>query len=110
MAPAATGSWDLDPLIRQPLMHHSCSALLALPMVLLALAVAPPCGSAQDVVAVRAARIVDGTGRDPIEDGVVVIEGDRIVSVGPGSTAPSGATVIDLGDATLLPGLRSIGD
>jgi imidazolonepropionase-like amidohydrolase len=35
----------------------------------------------------------------------VVIEGDRIRAVGDRSIAPSGADVIDLGDATVLPGL-----
>jgi imidazolonepropionase-like amidohydrolase len=36
----------------------------------------------------------------------VVIEGDKIVSVGPaGGNAPAGATVIDLSRATVLPGL-----
>ena len=34
---------------------------------------------------------------------VVVVRGDRIVSVG-GTSIPAGARVIDLGDATLLPG------
>jgi hypothetical protein len=34
-------------------------------------------------VAIRAARIIDGTGAAPIQDGVVVITGDRIVAVGP---------------------------
>ena len=86
-------------------MRHSYTAPLALQTVLLALAVGPPPAAAQDVIAVRAAHIIDGRGNEPIANGVVVIEGDRIVSVGPGSTAPAGATVIDLGDATLLPGL-----
>lgn len=40
----------------------------------------------------------------PIADGAVAIEGPRIVSVGPFATAPAG-TVVDLGDAVLLPGL-----
>jgi imidazolonepropionase-like amidohydrolase len=36
---------------------------------------------------------------------VIVIENGRISSVGPGLTVPAGAEVIDLGGATLLPGL-----
>lgn len=40
-----------------------------------------------------------------VSNAVVVIEGERIVSAGSGVAVPAGATVIDLGTATLLPGL-----
>jgi len=58
------------------------------------------------VVVLRAARLIDGTGRAPVADAVVVITDDRITAVGPASSVavPTGAKVIDLGDATLLPG------
>jgi len=58
------------------------------------------------LVAVKAARVIDGTGRPPILNGVVIVKDDRITAVGPASslTIPAGAKVIDLGDATLLPG------
>ena len=36
---------------------------------------------------------------------VVIVEGGRIKEVGSGLTVPAGARVIDLGDASLLPGL-----
>ena len=57
-------------------------------------------------VVLKAARIIDGTGAAPIRNGVIVILDDKIMSVGPASSVnvPSGAKVIDLGDATLLPG------
>ncbi|HEX8489244.1 MAG TPA: amidohydrolase family protein [Propionibacteriaceae bacterium] len=54
--------------------------------------------------ALRAAWLFDGTGtlrRDP----VVLVEGSRIVSVECGAPAPDDAAVVDLGEATLLPGL-----
>jgi imidazolonepropionase-like amidohydrolase len=44
----------------------------------------------------------DGKGDRLIEPGLVVISGGRIQSVG--GSAPAGANVVDLGDATLLPG------
>jgi len=68
---------------------------------------APAAGDASGVVAVRAARIIDGRGGAPIRDGVVVVRGDRIESVGAAATiaVPAGAPVVDLGGATLLPGL-----
>ena len=56
-------------------------------------------------VAVRAARLIDGTGGAPISDAVVVMEGDKIVAAGSKLAIPAGAAVIDLGSATLLPGL-----
>ena len=54
----------------------------------------------------RAARLIDGTGAPTVQNGVVVVTDDRIVAVGPAGrvTIPAGATTIDLGDATLLPG------
>jgi imidazolonepropionase-like amidohydrolase len=57
-------------------------------------------------VVLRAARVIDGTGAAPIANGEVVVTNDRIVAVRrQGSAAePAGARVIDLGDATLLPG------
>ncbi len=56
------------------------------------------------VVVLKAARLFDGTGDLPVKDGVVIVEGTKIKAVGAGLPAPAGATVIDLGDATLLPG------
>jgi imidazolonepropionase-like amidohydrolase len=54
-------------------------------------------------VVLRAARLFDGKSDAPVEPGIVVITNGLIQSVG-GRAIPSGATVIDLGDSTLLPG------
>jgi imidazolonepropionase-like amidohydrolase len=54
------------------------------------------------VTVIKAARMFDGKGDRLIEPGLVVISGGRIQSVG--GAAPLGAKIIDLGDATLLPG------
>src|SRR5438128_112647 len=53
--------------------------------------------------AVRATRMFDARRGVIVQPGLVVVEGERIVQAG--GTAPSGARTIDLGDATLLPGL-----
>jgi imidazolonepropionase-like amidohydrolase len=68
-----------------------------------AVAMWPSRASASDGVTVlKAARLFDGTAlRTP---GVLVLRGDRIVSMDAGD-AGSGATTIDLGDATIMPGL-----
>jgi imidazolonepropionase-like amidohydrolase len=52
------------------------------------------------------ARVLDGSGTAPFA-GAVRIEGNRIDEVTPGAAAPParGATVIDAGGATLMPGL-----
>jgi len=56
-----------------------------------------------ETIVLRAARLFDGVSEPLKSPGVVVVDGDRIVDTGPGA-APPGARVIDLGDATLLPG------
>jgi imidazolonepropionase-like amidohydrolase len=58
---------------------------------------APP-----ETIVLKAAHLFDSTGSTLKDGGTIVVRGDRIVSVG--GTAPAGARVIDLGDATLLPG------
>lgn len=60
---------------------------------------------APKVTIVRAARLIDGLGGLPLSPAMVRIEGERIAAVGSSLPVPAGATVIDLGSATLLPGL-----
>ncbi len=50
--------------------------------------------------------LVDGTGADPIEDAALIIQGERIVAVGPRSSIslPAGAQIIDVEGAAILPG------
>jgi imidazolonepropionase-like amidohydrolase len=52
----------------------------------------------------KAARLFDGKSNALVAPGVVVVSGGRIVGVGPSAAVPANAEVIDLGDATLLPG------
>ncbi|HEY3121628.1 MAG TPA: amidohydrolase family protein [Vicinamibacteria bacterium] len=79
------------------------------PWLTLAAALAAGSLSAQSpapptVTVLRAARLFDGRGDTLVKDAVVIVEGDRIRAVGPRLDVLAGATVIDLGDATLLPG------
>lgn len=57
------------------------------------------------ITVVRAARLVDVRASKVINDAVVLIEDDRIKSVGTKLAFPKDAQIIDLGNATLLPGL-----
>jgi imidazolonepropionase-like amidohydrolase len=56
-------------------------------------------------IVLRAARLFDGTSDSIVRNGVVVVRGNRIVAAGANIDVPANAQVIDLGDATLLPGL-----
>jgi imidazolonepropionase-like amidohydrolase len=80
------------------------AALVALLMPIGAMAQVVPAGP--QAIVLRAARLIDGSGSAPVANGVVVIRGDRIVAAGPAASVatPPGARVIDLGDATLMPG------
>lgn len=61
-------------------------------------------------LAIQARRIIDGTGRAPIEPGVLLIEGECIAAVGGPEQVPipDSAEIIDLGEQTLLPGLIDV--
>ncbi len=61
-------------------------------------------------MALVADRLIDGTGRDPIEAAVVVWEGDRLSAVGARAVVriPAGAEVIEDHDLTVLPGLMDL--
>ena len=52
----------------------------------------------------KAARLFDGKSNSVVTPGLVVVTGDKITGVGSSAAIPPGAQVIDLGDATLLPG------
>ena len=81
------------------------AVLMTAPAALMAAPVAAAADGADTMIAVRAARIIDGTGRAPFAPGIVLLRGDRIEAVGSDIRIPAGARVIDLGSATILPGL-----
>ena len=55
-------------------------------------------------ILIRAARLIDGKGT-LMEPGTILVAGERIVAVGPAALEPPNDGFIDLGDATILPGL-----
>jgi len=69
---------------------------------LLGLAAGP--ASAKDLV-IHAGRLIDGTGAAPKTQVSILVHDDRITAIQPGFVAPAGAEVIDLSNATVLPGL-----
>jgi imidazolonepropionase-like amidohydrolase len=64
-------------------------------------------GSRAEKIALVGGTLIDGTGRDPVPDSVVVIEKERIVDAGPKSRVkiPSDAQKVDARGKTILPGL-----
>jgi len=66
--------------------------------------------ASRPTLALVGGQVIDGYEGPPIQDGVVLIAGDRIVAVGPRSavTVPPGTTVIDTEGMSVLPGLMDM--
>jgi imidazolonepropionase-like amidohydrolase len=94
-------------MIRTALRIAALGAGTLLALATLALppseAQAPAAGA---TVAFTNARIIDGTGRAPIERGTLVVSGGRVTAVGPAAstTIPAGAQRIDASGKTIVPG------
>ena len=63
-----------------------------------------------EVKAITGSLIIDGTSSKPIEDGVIVVDGKKIIDVGPLDKVqiPDSAHKIDLGKRTLMPGMIDV--
>jgi imidazolonepropionase-like amidohydrolase len=59
----------------------------------------------KDLTAIKCGRLIDGKNDVRVADAVVLVEGNLIKAVGKGTSIPPEAKVIDLSDATVLPGL-----
>jgi imidazolonepropionase-like amidohydrolase len=62
-----------------------------------------PAVASQPIV-LRAAHLFDSVSGKVVDHGVVIVSGTKIQAVGSDAKIPEGARIIDLGDATLLPG------
>jgi imidazolonepropionase-like amidohydrolase len=60
--------------------------------------------AADQSIALKAARMFDGKSNAPVQNAVVIVEGEKIVDAGSNLPIPDGIQVIDLGDATVSPG------
>jgi imidazolonepropionase-like amidohydrolase len=86
-------------------MHISAPRLFLLLVHLLPTTAVVAADDARYLVAGALIDTLEGT---RVTNPVVEISGDRIVSVTAGGSIPDGAEVIDLGDATLIPGLADM--
>src|SRR6516164_1025353 len=62
-------------------------------------------GETKQTIAIRAQRMIDGKSENVLKNAVVLVAGEKITAVGSGLAIPANAKLIDLGDATILPGL-----
>jgi len=83
------------------LLSVTCAVVAGAAGVGMAQSNQPP---ATGVIALRAARLFDGKADAAIADAVVIVQGSRISAAGSRLPVPAGAQVVDLGDATILPG------
>ena len=60
--------------------------------------------AADKVTVIKAARLFDGKNDRLVSPGVIVVTNNKITATGANATVPAGAEVIELGDATLMPG------
>ncbi len=87
-------------------MRASCLKTVAYLFVFLPFAAIAQTPQPQShLVVLRAAKLLDVKAGKEVLNPVVIIEGERIKQVGTGLAVPAGAQVIDLGGATLMPGL-----
>ena len=96
----------------RPCMVRGMRAPLALAIAplafVVALGVAPttaPVAAAPKITILKAAHLFDGKSDQVVSPGVVVVQDGKITAAGTRVQEPAGAEVIDLGNATLIPGL-----
>ena len=89
------------PVARRAEGRKGTGAALAIALMALACTL----HAADKVYVLKAARMFDGKSDHVVSPGLVVVAGSKIAAVGPNAAILIGAETIDLGDATLLPGL-----
>ncbi|MXX72734.1 MAG: amidohydrolase family protein [Gemmatimonadetes bacterium] len=85
-------------------MKRSIAVLLTAAPLFLGCA---PLDTGGDATVLTGGLLIDGTGAPPVEDGVVVMRGGRIVGAGAAGTVevPANATMIDVAGKTIMPGM-----
>jgi imidazolonepropionase-like amidohydrolase len=94
---------------RNLLLPISAFGIAVLVAVRLSSAQAPPApgeksAAAPKRITIRAGHLIDGKGGRVLDNALILVEGDSIVSVTAGGTAPAGVETIDLSQSTVLPG------
>jgi len=91
----------------QPETNRTPFFKISLVSLLVGLALSQAAISAEttpQIIVLKAAHLFDSVSGKLVDNGVIVVEGNTIKSIGNSRDLPAGAKIIDLGDATLLPG------
>jgi imidazolonepropionase-like amidohydrolase len=83
---------------------RTASRLWCPAVILVILWSAASADAADQTIVLKAARMFDGKSKALVQNGVVIVQGDKVVDAGSNLPLPAGAKVIDLGDVTLSPG------
>src|SRR5207248_10968799 len=87
----------------------TCDRWSRLFLAILALVIGTiPIRAADNVIAVKAKRIFDGKSKSLVPDGVVIVQGDRILDIGSYLALPGDAYVIVLGEVTIALGIMAV--
>jgi imidazolonepropionase-like amidohydrolase len=82
-------------------MRHASLVALACTYICMQSPAAVAAGN--EVVVLKAAHLFDSKSGKLSDGGVIVVQGEKILSIG-AANVPAGARTVDLGDATLMPG------
>jgi imidazolonepropionase-like amidohydrolase len=64
--------------------------------------------AADQTYAIKAGRMIDGTGAAARTNVLIIVQGNKITEIGEKAAVPKGAVLIDLGDKTVLPGFINV--
>lgn len=91
--------------MNRKLMGSLISWVVLMGMVVSTLLTRTMAETKSSVVAIKAGRLIDGKSSTVRSNVVIVVESNKITAVGSDVSIPAGARVIDLSNATVLPGL-----
>src|SRR6266852_9118872 len=101
------GARNFQPRISLGRLRMKRQSVIGFALVVLGLGGSCLGAESQNAVVIHAGQLFDGKSDRLLSKQVIVIQGDRIADVGPAASVkiPAGAQEIDLGTATVLPGL-----
>jgi imidazolonepropionase-like amidohydrolase len=74
-------------------------------LVAVAVTLSVATGASAETFAIQAGRLIVDASQDARGPSTVIVENGRIARIEAGATAPAGATIVDMRDKTVMPGL-----